>query len=183
MDIAMQQPMNIVLFEPVIPQNTGAIARLCACTGTKLHLIHPLGFKLDEASVKRAGLDYWPYVSVTEHQNFSDFLEREKPQNLFFFSKFATKSYAKATFPLGSYFVFGSETKGLPKELHEQFSSQFLFLPMYTHIVRSLNLSQSASIVLYEALRQTDALDSIAETAAEKYVEYGNNPLSHNLNP
>ena len=147
---------NLVLYQPVIPQNTGSIARLCACTGASLHLIHPLGFRVDEASVKRAGLDYWPHVEISNHASWENFLTTEEPQSLFFFSKFATQSYFKACFPKPVYLVFGSETKGLPENLHETFSEQFLKIPMRTNLVRSLNLSQSASIVLYEVMRQHD---------------------------
>ncbi len=168
----MHQTLNIVLVEPVIPQNTGAIARLCACTGTILHLIHPLGFKTDEASVKRAGLDYWEHVTVKEHANWEAFVKAEKPKTLFFFSKFAQKSYTKAEYQRDSYLIFGNETKGLSKTLHEQYSKDFFQIPMFTHIVRSLNLSQSAAVITYEALRQTNMLSEIESEADKKFVEY-----------
>lgn len=168
----MHQSLNIVLVEPVIPQNTGAIARLCACTGSTLHLIHPLGFKTDEASVKRAGLDYWEHVKVIEHVNWEAFIQSEKPTSLFFFSKFAQKSYTKAQYQHDSYLIFGNETKGLEKSLHERYSNDFFQIPMFTHIVRSLNLSQSAAVITYEALRQTDRLSEIAIEADKKFVEY-----------
>lgn len=145
---------HLVLYEPVIPQNTGSIARLCACTGAALHLIHPLGFKVDEASVKRAGLDYWPHVALSEHENWDAFLEKEAPETLFFFSKFATRPYFGVELNKPVYLVFGSETKGLPEAIHSRYADQLLKIPMRTHLVRSLNLAQSASIVLYEALRQ-----------------------------
>ncbi len=148
------QEFNLVLFEPVIPQNTGSIARLCACTGATLHLIHPLGFKIDDAAVKRAGLDYWPYVTVANHANWETFLEWERPAELYFFSKRATRSYFEVQFPKPVYLVFGSETKGLPQDLADRHPDRFLKIPMRTHIVRSLNLAQAAGIVLYEALRQ-----------------------------
>ncbi len=173
----MQRPFNIVLFEPVIPQNTGSIARLCACTATRLHLIHPLGFNTDETSVRRAGLDYWKHVEIFEHANFEDFLKKENPEQLFFFSKFAEKNYSKANFNPGCYFVFGNETKGLPERFHKEQAEQFLFIPMQTHLVRSLNLAQSAGIVLYEALRQTNALETLQDETQGKYVEYGDNPM------
>lgn len=149
-----KKPFHVVLYEPVIPQNTGSIARLCACTGAVLHLIHPLGFSIDEASVKRAGLDYWPHVDIRNHANWNTFLETEKPEDLYFFSKFATQHYGSIFFPETVYLVFGSETKGLPPFLHEKCADRFYKVPMRTHLVRSLNLSQCASIVLYEALRQ-----------------------------
>src|SRR4051794_5833006 len=113
-------PFHVVLYEPVIPQNTGAIARLCACTGATLHLIHPLGFRTDAASVKRAGLDYWPYVGIREHASWPAFLSTETPENLFFFSKFARASYAEVSFLPPVYLVFGSETKGLPASLRDE---------------------------------------------------------------
>src|SRR6266404_3903715 len=94
----MSHVLNIVLFQPVIPQNTGSIARLCACTGATLHLIHPLGFQTDEASVKRAGLDYWPHVQIREHLNWESFFENEKPSEIFFFSKYAKKPYTQVDF-------------------------------------------------------------------------------------
>lgn len=145
---------NLVLYQPVIPQNTGSIARLCACTGAGLHLIHPLGFRVDEASVKRAGLDYWPHVAIRNHASWDAFLESEKPESLFFFSKLATTSYFTAAFPKPVHLVLGSETKGLPDSLRERYPDRFLKIPMRTDLVRSLNLSQAAAIVLYEALRQ-----------------------------
>lgn len=147
---------HIVLYQPVIPQNTGSIARLCACTGAELHLIKPLGFDVDEASVRRAGLDYWPHVKVTTYENWNDFVKIQSPEHLFFYSKFSTVPYTKAEYPLQSYLVFGSETKGLPDDLREDYPKSFFKIPMRTNIVRSLNLSQSAAIVVYEALRQNE---------------------------
>lgn len=148
--------LNIVLYQPVIPQNTGAIARLCACTGATLHLIHPLGFKVDEASVKRAGLDYWPFVDVRNHESWEQFLELEKPNQLSFYTKFATQVYSEVQYSLPTYLVFGSETKGLPQNIHETYSSLLYKIPMRTSVVRSLNLAQSAAIVVYEAIRQNN---------------------------
>jgi tRNA (cytidine/uridine-2'-O-)-methyltransferase len=148
------QEFNIVLYEPVIPQNTGSIARLCACTGARLHLIEPLGFQIDEASVKRAGLDYWPHVWIKNYSNWTHFLEETSAQNLIFFSKLAQKSYTEAPLIPGTYLVFGSETKGLPESLWKLYEGFFYTVPMRTHLVRSLNLSQCAAIVLYESLRQ-----------------------------
>ncbi len=150
---------NIVLYQPVIPQNTGSIARLCACTGAALHLIHPLGFQVDEAAVRRAGLDYWPHVEIHNHESWEAFLESEKPKEIFFFSKKATRSYFGVPFPKPVYLVLGSEKKGLPEELHEKHRERFLKIPMRTHLVRSLNLAQAAAVVLYEALRQ-DGFDA-----------------------
>lgn len=148
------QPFNLVLYQPVIPQNTGSIARLCACTGAALHLIHPLGFRVDEASVKRAGLDYWPHVTVVQHESWERFVETERPAELAFFSKLAQRSYLQARYCPPIYLVFGSETQGLPDSLHAGYPNAFYQVPMRTELVRSLNLSQCAAVVLYEALRQ-----------------------------
>lgn len=153
--MSVLQKFHIVLYQPVIPQNTGSIARLCACTGFGLHLIHPLGFRVDEASVKRAGLDYWPHVNPTEHESWDSFLERQQPKSLYFLTKFATRSYADVEFQPGDYLVFGNETAGLPRELHEAYLDRRLQIPMRTHLVRSLNLAQAAAVVSYEAIRQT----------------------------
>ncbi len=147
---------HIVLFQPMIPQNTGSVARLCACTGAVLHLIHPLGFRTDESSVKRAGLDYWNQVEIHEHENWGKFLEAHPNGPFFFFSKFSGKSYFHTEMPPGAFLIFGSETSGLPESLHQQFTDRFFQIPMRTHLVRSLNLAQSAAIVLYEGLRQMD---------------------------
>jgi tRNA (cytidine/uridine-2'-O-)-methyltransferase len=148
--------LNIVLYQPVIPQNTGSIARLCACTGARLHLIHPLGFQIDEASVRRAGLDYWPHVEVENHDSWEDFLAKEQPNQLTLYTKFATQPYTQCRFELPTYLVFGSETQGLPRKLHETYAQSLYKIPMRTSIVRSLNLAQSAAIVIYEAIRQQD---------------------------
>ena len=150
------QSFHVVLFRPVIPQNTGSIARLCACTGAVLHLIHPLGFSTDDAAVRRAGLDYWPHVDVRHHDDWDAFIANENPAQLFFFSKFSRTSYTSRPLPEGSYFVFGSETSGLPDSLREKYPDGFLQVPMRTNLVRSLNLAQCAAVVLYEALRQCD---------------------------
>ncbi len=147
---------HLVLYQPVIPQNTGSIARLCACTGAKMHLIHPLGFQIDAARVRRAGLDYWEYVDIAEHENWEAFLASENPEHLFFLSKKAEKPMYDTPIPSGSYLVLGSETQGLPDHLHQTERARFLKIPMRTHLVRSLNLAQAAAVVLYEALRQND---------------------------
>lgn len=152
----MKKPFHVVLHQPVIPQNTGSIARLCACTGAVLHLVHPLGFQTDAARVKRAGLDYWEHVDIREHASWEAFLEAEKPAELFFLSKKAHKPFNRAEFPEGSYLVLGSETKGLPEEWFPLYPERFLQIPMRTELVRSLNLAQAAAVVLYEALRQHD---------------------------
>ena len=149
---------HVVLHQPVIPQNTGSISRLCACTGAVLHLIHPLGFQTDEAAVKRAGLDYWAHVDIRAHASWAAFLEKENPERerLFFFSKLATTPYVKANLLPPTYLVLGSETVGLPESLWEPYRDRFYKIPMRTNLVRSLNLAQAAAVVLYEGLRQQD---------------------------
>ncbi len=145
---------NIVLLEPEIPQNTGNIARLCAATGTLLSLIEPLGFRLTDREVKRAGLDYWDAVEIRRFPNFekfeSDFPERRK----IFFSTSGSRSYTEAEYRPGDCLIFGSESRGLPLELLEQHPDDVFNIPMKLEHVRSLNLANAASIVLYEALRQ-----------------------------
>lgn len=146
--------MQVVLFEPEIPPNTGSVARLCAATVTPLHLIEPLGFKIDDKHLKRAGLDYWEFVEVHVHKSWDDFLTTAAPKNLLFFSKRANKSYTSVRYNENDYLVFGPETRGLPPEMLEQNASRFYQIPMRGTGVRSLNLSNAVSIVLYEALRQ-----------------------------
>lgn len=152
----MPNNLNIVLVNPVIPQNTGSIARLCACTGATLHLIHPLGFQTDEAAVKRAGLDYWDHVDIREHESWEHFVASENPEQLFFYTKFAKRLYTDANFSQGGYLVFGSETKGLPTEIKTRYEASLYLIPMRLNLVRSLNLAQAAAIVAYEALRQVN---------------------------
>ncbi len=154
----MSEPrFHIVLHQPVIPQNTGSIARLSACTGAQLHLVHPLGFKTDDAAVKRAGLDYWEHVAVREHESWEAFVQKEKPAHLAFLSKFSTQPYTEIPWDASPlYLIFGSETRGLPKRLHDAHPNDFYNIPMRTNLVRSLNLAQAAGIVLYEGLRRNE---------------------------
>lgn len=148
-------PFNIVLVEPEIPPNTGNIARLCAATGTVLHLVEPLGFSIDDRQLKRAGLDYWGSVTVKVWQGLDQIL-RTFPQGRFFYlSTKVCQSYLVADFQPGDFIVFGKETKGLPVELLAEHPESTITIPMPAGAVRSLNLSTSAGIVLYEALRRT----------------------------
>ena len=147
--------MNIVLVEPEIPQNTGNIARTCAATGTKLHLIKPLGFLLDDKHLKRAGLDYWQLMEYTVYENWQDFLERNPDARLFYLTTKARQDYTKASYRKNDYLVFGKETKGLDEELLRSHYDQCYRIPMREE-ARSLNLANSVAIVLYEALRQQD---------------------------
>jgi tRNA (cytidine/uridine-2'-O-)-methyltransferase len=146
--------MQIVLFEPEIPPNTGSVARLCAATLTPLHLIEPLGFKIDDKHLKRAGLDYWEFVDLRVHKSWDDFLSAMRPEQLRFFSKRAIKSYTAARYREEDFLVFGPETRGLPQSLLDAHADCALRIPMLGTGVRSLNLSNAVSIVLYEGLRQ-----------------------------
>ncbi|MBC8207115.1 MAG: tRNA (cytidine(34)-2'-O)-methyltransferase [Kiritimatiellales bacterium] len=168
-------PFNIVLVEPDIPQNTGNIARLCAATGTTLNLVEPLGFQLTDKLVKRAGLDYWDSVDVRKFPNLGTFMEknskaRARPQGgrpreceattersgKFYFSTNGAKNYTEADYQPGDCLIFGSESKGLPLELLEANPDDVYNIPIQLDHVRSLNLANAASIVLYEALRQAN---------------------------
>src|SRR5215203_3692546 len=146
--------MQVVLFEPEIPPNTGSVARLCAATLTPLHLVEPLGFMIDDKHLKRAGLDYWPFVDLNVHKSWSQFIERQKPRTLLLFSKKAERSYTTAQYRDEDYLVFGPETRGLPEAMLIANGTQSFRIPMMEPGVRSLNLSNAVSIVLYEGLRQ-----------------------------
>ena len=149
---------NIVLIEPEIPPNTGNIARLSAATGTVLHLVGKLGFSLDDRYLKRAGLDYWEFVSLKRWPNLET-LHAAAPEGRFFYlSTKVARSYLEAGFLPGDYIVFGKETKGLPEELLQANPERSFTIPMPSEKVRSLNLSTSVGIVLYEALRQSGRL-------------------------
>ncbi len=145
---------NIVLHSPEIPGNTGSIGRTCIALNLRLILIKPLGFDLSEKALRRAGLDYWKYVNLTVYENFSDYLKKENPKELFFFSKTSKQIYFDAPFEKDCHLIFGSETKGLPQEILIQYSQNTYSLPMYSDKVRSLNLSNVATTVAYEALRK-----------------------------
>lgn len=147
-------PFHIVLVEPEIPANTGNISRTCAATGTHLHLVRPLGFNTDDRTLKRAGLDYWHSVHIEYHDSFDDVLAQNPEGRFFFASTRASKNYTEFSYRDGDFFVFGKETKGLPQSLIDANLDTCIRLPM-TDKVRSLNLSNSAAIVVYEALRQT----------------------------
>ncbi len=147
-------PFNIVLVEPDIPQNTGNIARLCAATGTVLNLVEPLGFQLTDKLVKRAGLDYWDAVTVNRFPNLGKFQENFSKVRKIWFSTNGSKSYTEAEYQPGDCLIFGSESKGLPLELLETNKEDVYNIPIQLDHVRSLNLANATSIVLYEALRQ-----------------------------
>jgi len=156
--MSLEKPFHIVLVEPEIPPNTGNIARLCGATGTTLHLVGKLGFSTEDRYLKRAGLDYWSEVEIHYWDDLAA-LQQSYPGGRFIYtSKKAPRSYLTLQFQAGDFIVFGKETKGLPDELIERNPETSVRIPIIGR-VRSLNLSTSAGIVLYEALRQTGALD------------------------
>ena len=147
--------MNIVLFEPEIPQNTGNIGRTCVATGTRLHLIGPMGFKKKKKAVKRAGMDYWKYLDVTEYDGYEDFLEKNPGAKIYMATTKAKQRYTDVSYEEDCYIMFGKESAGIPEEILINHPDTCIRIPMNPDI-RSLNLSNSAAIVLYEALRQQD---------------------------
>ena len=147
--------LNIVLHEPEIPQNCGNIARTCAATGSRLHLIKPLGFDISEKAVRRAGLDYWHMVDVQVYENLEDFFARNQVNELWCLSTKAPRSYTEAKFSDGCYLLFGKETRGLPEDFLEKHYDETVRIPMVSD-ARSLNLSNAVAITVYEALRQLD---------------------------
>lgn len=156
--ICPMKPFNIVLIEPEIPPNTGNIARLCAATGSVLHLVGKLGFSLDDRYLKRAGLDYWEFVALKRWPDLETLQASAGEGRFFYLSTKVNCSYLDAGFQPGDYIVFGKETKGLPEELLLANTETSFTIPMPSGKVRSLNLSTSAGIVLYEALRQSGGL-------------------------
>lgn len=146
--------LNIVMVEPEIPQNTGNVARTCAATGARLHLVGPMGFKIDDKKLKRAGLDYWHLLDITYYDSLSDFLSKNSGE-FFYFTTKARKVYSDVSYPDNCYLLFGKETKGLPEELLLRNPDRCVRLPMIEG-ARSLNLSNTVAIAAYEALRQWD---------------------------
>ena len=151
--------LNIVLVEPEIPQNTGNIARTCAATGAKLHLVYPLGFSISEKAVKRAGLDYWDKVEIEEHNSFEEFLEKYKPEehDMFFVTTKGKHVYSEPDYKDMEevFLLFGKETKGLPEDILQKYIDKTIRIPM-RETLRSLNLSNSVSIVAYDVFRQAN---------------------------
>jgi len=147
--------MNVVLYEPEIPSNTGNIGRTCVATGTALHLIEPLGFRLNDKSIKRAGMDYWEHLEVHRYDDWADFLEKQPDAELFFATTKGQHNYTHMKFPENAFLVFGKESAGIPEEILVEHPDRCMRIPMLGEI-RSLNLSNSVSVVLYEALRQND---------------------------
>lgn len=145
--------MHIVLHQPEIPQNTGNIGRTCVATGTSLHLIEPLGFRITEKALRRAGMDYWQHLDVTRYEDYEDFCLRHPGAKIWMATTKAKKSYTEVSFGMDDYIMFGKESAGIPEEILVENEENCIRIPM-GHDIRSLNLSNSVAIVLYEALRQ-----------------------------
>ena len=154
----IEPPFQVVLVEPEIPPNTGSVARTCAATGSPLHLIEPLGFRIDDRSLKRAGIDYWHLVDLAVHANFEAFRATQPNTRLHFFSSEAERSYHTADIAPGDALVFGKESVGLPRELLRAYPDQVWGIPTSGRI-RSLNLSNAVAIVLFDVLRRSGVLD------------------------
>lgn len=155
----MPEPvLHVVLVQPEIPPNTGSIARLCAATNVRLHLVGPLGFSLEDRYLKRAGLDYWPFVDLRVYPDWEDFDRTHHGGRYALFSARARRSYLALPSVAGTYLVFGSETRGLPATLLEAHENETYTIPIFNRNVRSLNLSNAVSIVVYDALRQLGRL-------------------------
>lgn len=145
--------LNIVLYQPQIPPNTGNVARLCVGSGSKLHIIRPMGFFLDDKTMRRAGCDYWPHLDLKIHNSIEKLIENSNGANIYYVTKFGKKKYSDVAYRDGDYLLFGSEDKGLPQEMISKNKEKSVFIPMSDN-VRSINLSNSVAIVMYEALRQ-----------------------------
>ena len=150
--------MNIILFEPEIPANTGNIGRTCVATGTSLHLIEPLGFRITEKAVKRAGMDYWDQLDLHIYDNFEDFLQKSPNAKIYMGTTKAKKTYTEVSYEPDCFLMFGKESAGIPEEILVDYEETSIRIPMNSNI-RSLNLSNSVAIVLYEALRQNQFLN------------------------
>ena len=144
---------NIVLIEPEIPMNTGNIGRLSLASGSNLHLVKPFGFELDDSRVKRAGLDYWQHISLNIYDNVEEFFSINKYKNMVFFSSHADKEYTSIDYKDDIFLVFGKESVGLPDSITSENSDKLYKIPIYSHHIRSLNLANAVSIVVYEGLR------------------------------
>ncbi|MBQ7407237.1 MAG: tRNA (uridine(34)/cytosine(34)/5-carboxymethylaminomethyluridine(34)-2'-O)-methyltransferase TrmL [Clostridia bacterium] len=152
------KPINIVLYCPEIPQNTGNISRTCAVTGAALHIIKPMGFEISDRTLKRAGLDYWDKLSVTYYESADAFFEKNKDAEIYYFSSKGHKNYCDVDYPRSVFLMFGPETKGLPEELLKENLERCVRIPMLPTL-RCLNLSNAVAVAVYEVLRQTDFAD------------------------
>ena len=164
--------INIVLHEPEIPQNTGNIARTCAATGASLHIIRPMGFTIDDKKLKRAGLDYWDKLDIHYYDNYEDFLSKtpQAAEALYFFTTKAPRAYAEITYPDEVYIMFGKETRGIPEEILCENYESCVRIPM-RNTIRSLNLSNSVAIAVFEILRQWD-FEGLQEAGNLTYEEW-----------
>lgn len=160
--------LNIVLVEPQIPQNTGNISRTCAVTGARLHLVRPFGFEITDKHLKRAGLDYWDKLDISYYDDLDDFFSKNSGGIFFYFTTKGRKVHSEAEYPNDAYLVFGREDKGLPEELLYRNSESCVRIPMRSEL-RSLNLSNSAAIAVYEVLRQWDYPDLSREGRLTQY--------------
>ena len=162
--------INIVLHEPEIPQNTGNIARTCAATGASLHLIRPMGFEVDDKKLKRAGLDYWDKLDITYYDGIDDFFSKhpEAKENIYYFSTKAPKAYTEVSYPEEVFIMFGKESRGLPEELLHDNPLRCVRIPMLNEL-RSLNLSNSVAIAVYEILRQDNFDGLLGEGKLTRY--------------
>ena len=162
--------LNIVLVEPEIPQNTGNIARTCAATGARLHIVKPMGFTIDDKKLKRAGLDYWYLLDLTYYENMDDFFEKNPDGNYFFFTTKARKTHSDVTYTDKSYLIFGKETKGLPEELLHENPDRCVRMPMInSSYARSLNLSNCVCVGAFEVLRQWGFPELLCEGKLTKF--------------
>lgn len=166
--------INIVLYSPEIPQNTGNISRTAAVTACDLHIIHPIGFEISDRTLKRAGLDYWDKLTVTYYDSYGDFLEKNRGAKLYFFSAKGTRNYTEIEYPDNVYLVFGKESVGLPCDLLEKNRENTVRIPMIDG-VRCLNLSNSVAVAVYEALRQGNFEGFATVGALGECTETGNN--------
>jgi len=146
-------PFNIVLIEPEIPNNTGNIGRLSLATGSNLHLVRPLGFEIDDTRLKRAGLDYWKHINLFVYDNIEDFYEKNPTANLVYFSSHGEQSHWNINYEDDLFLVFGRESKGLPGSITSQNKEKLYKIPLYSDHIRSLNLANAVSVVVYEGLR------------------------------
>ena len=162
----MKPDFSIVLVRPEIPHNTGAVGRLCVGLGVPLHLIRPLGFHLDDQSVARAGLDYWPHLRLAVHDTWEDYLATVRPQRLFFLSTHGERSLYDCRFESGDALVFGNESSGLPKDFYGRFRERLFRIPMPGEHARSINLANAVSIAAYECFRQIEGCGSGASEGA-----------------
>jgi len=160
--------LNIILHEPEIPANTGNIGRTCCATGTRLHLIKPLGFSLDEKALKRAGLDYWKDIDVRVYEDYEDFLNKNRDAKIYYATTKAKYTYAEVSYEEDAYIMFGKESAGIPESILYENQETCVRIPMNENI-RSLNLSNSAAIILYEALRQNEFFNMEREGKLRNY--------------